>query len=187
MTNAMPSWSWQGYEGNPAVVEVYTQAYEAELFLNGRSVGRKKRGKDCRLLFHCTYDNGTLSVKTYDEGGKQEGYAQLTTAGQETCLCAEPEQGQVLPGGLSFIRLRYTDEQGVLKPLERHRISVAVTGGRLLGLGHACPYNPDGYLGKDTDTYWGEALAAVQAGDAGKVVLTAEDGERMVRAEVEIL
>jgi beta-galactosidase len=150
-------------------------------------VGQKKRGKDCRLLFHCTYDSGTLSVKTYDKAGKQEGYAQLTTAGQETCLCAEPEQGQVLPGGLSFIRLRYTDEQGVLKPLERHRISVAVTGGRLLGLGHACPYNPDGYLGKDTDTYWGEALAAVQAGDAGKVVLTAEDGERMVRAEVEIL
>lgn len=187
MTNAMPSWSWQGYEGNPAVVEVYTRAYEAELFLNGRSVGRKKRGKDCRLLFHCTYDSGTLSVKTYDKAGKQEGYAHLTTAGQETCLCAEPEQGQVAPGGLSFIRLRYTDEQGVLKPLERHRISVTVTGGRLLGLGHACPYNPDGYLGKDTDTYWGEALAAVQAGNAGKVVLTAEDGERMVRAEVEIL
>ena len=53
---------------------------------------------------------------------------------------------------------------------------VQVTGGRLLALGHACPYNADGFLGSETDTYWGRALAIVLA--EGEVTLTADDGIR---------
>lgn len=184
MTNAVSSWSWTGCEGQPAIVEVYTRAARADLFINGRQVGSKKRGKDCRLIFHTSYESGTLSVVTYDAQGWETGRSALHTAGAETVLRAEPEERQAKPGGLVFIRLRYTDENGITKPLERHRIRASVEGGKLLGLGHACPYNADGFLGTETDTYFGQSLAVVQADGSGPVRFTAEDGSRTTQTEI---
>lgn len=184
MTNAISSWSWPGCEGKPAVVEVYTRAARAALFVNGRQVGSKKRGKDCRILFRTAYESGTLSVITYDGQGCENGRAALHSAGAETVLRLEPEAAQVRAGGLAFIHLRYTDKNGITKPLEQHRIRMQVEGGRLLALGHACPYNPDGFLSSETDTYWGRALAVVQADGTGPVRLTAEDGQRSALTEL---
>ena len=66
-------------------------------------------------------------------------------------------------GEVCFIQLAYTDEMGVVKPLERGRIDVSVEGGELLGLGHACPFNTDGFHHTYTTTYFGRALAVVKA------------------------
>ncbi|MCU0779983.1 MAG: DUF4982 domain-containing protein [Akkermansiaceae bacterium] len=38
-----PHWNWQGREGQPVPVIVYTNGDEAELFLNGRSLGRRRK------------------------------------------------------------------------------------------------------------------------------------------------
>ena len=55
-------------------------------------------------------------------------------------------------------------------------MSVEVSGGKLLGLGSACPYNELGYCGTKTDTYYGQALAVVRAGEGGAVELRVADG-----------
>ena len=174
MTDAVRSWSWPGCEGNTAVVEVYTTAPLVVLKLNGRKIGQQRRSRDCRLVFRTRYEPGTLCAIACDEKGTELSRTVLRTAGGETCLRAEPEQPNTAPGRLCYIPLRYTDELGVDKPLERHRIRVEVTGGRLLALGHACPYNADGFLGDSTDTYWGRALAIVKA--QGNVTFRATDG-----------
>ena len=57
-------------------------------------------------------------------------------------------------------------------------MTVEVTGGRLLGLGSACPFNKIGYRTNRTDTYYGEALAVVQAEESGGVTLRVTDGNR---------
>ena len=176
MTDAIRSWSWSGCEGNPAIVEVYTTAARVELTLNGRKVGEKRRGKDCRVIFRTRYEDGTLTAIARDANGNEVGRTALRTAGPETELRAEPEQKQTAPGRLCYIPLRYTDGAGTTKPMERGRIRVNVEGGKLLALGHACPYNADGFLGSETDTYWGRALAIVLA--EGDVTMTAEDGTR---------
>ena len=174
MTDAIRSWSWSGCDGNPATVEVYTTAAKVELQLNGRTVGTRRRGRDCRVLFRIKYQDGTLTAIARDENGHEIGRDVLRTASPETELRAEPETPATARGHLCYIPLRYTDAQGITKPLERGRIHVQVTGGRLLALGHACPYNADGFLGSDTDTYWGRAMAIVLAED--DVTLTAADG-----------
>ena len=69
--------------------------------------------------------------------------------------------------------LRYTDENGVGKPMERSHIKVTVAGGRLIGLGSACPFYPESYLDFTTDTYYGEALAVVLPED--DMTITADD------------
>ena len=56
-------------------------------------------------------------------------------------------------------------------------MQVQVAGGQLVGLGSACPYNERSYLGTETDTYYGEALAIVRAAGGALLTLTADDGE----------
>ncbi len=162
MTNARPSWSWRGKEGRKAHVEVYARAAEVELFLNGKSVGRKAMGKNCVFTFHVPYENGTLEAISYDAAGKELGRDRLVTAGEETVLQAIPEEERVRRGHLAFVRLRYTDEQGLVKPTERGIITLSVTGGKLRAAGSACPYYELSYLDSKCDTYYGEALAIVE-------------------------
>ena len=80
-------------------------------------------------------------------------------------------------GHLCYVRLRYTDENGITKPLMRGNIQVQVRGGTLVGLGSACPFNKHSYLDSETDTYYGEALAIVRMGDGDAMTIAASDGE----------
>lgn len=184
MTNALASWSWPGWEGAPADVEIYARAASVELRINGQYVGKKFLRRDCIARFRCRYQPGIIEAIAYDPSGEKLGQYALHTAGPETELRAEPESPAVKKGHLCYIRLRYTDSQGILKPLERGIIQVAVNGGRLLGLGNACPYNPEGYLRTQTDTYYGEALAIVQASGHEQLAFHASDGRYTASATV---
>ena len=187
MSNAMPSWSWQGCEGKKAHVEVYARAAQVELLLNGKSVGKQSMKNNCLFTFHVPYENGTLEAVAYDASGKEMGRCALKTAEAETVLQAVPEETQVKPGHLCFIRLQYADAQGIVKPAERGLLDVTVEGGKLVGLGSACPYYELDYRGSKADTYYGEALAIVEAGSEGTVTLTATDGKLTASTSVSIV
>lgn len=188
MSNAMESWAWEGCDGKPADVEVYARAASVALFVNDVQVGKKELKNDCIARFRCTYRHGKIEAVSYDAGGKEIGRNTLRSAGKETCLRALPEQPAVAPGGLSYVRLKYTDGAGLTKPLCRGQLKVEVTGGKLLGLGSACPYYETdmSYLDDVCDTYFGEALAVVQAGEPGRLTLTVTDGTRSDQAYVTI-
>lgn len=187
MTNAMPSWSWQGCEGKKAHVEVYARAAQVELLLNGKSVGKQSMKNNCLFTFRVPYENGTLEAVAYDASGKEMGRCALKTAEAETVLQAVPEETQVKPGHLCFIRLQYADAQGIVKPAERGLLDVTVEGGKLVGLGSACPYYELDYRGSKADTYYGEALAIVEAGGEGTVTLTATDGKLTASTSISIV
>ena len=176
MSNAIPSWSWRGCAGKRANVEVYARAHSVEMLVNGRSVGKKELKNDCIAKFRCIYEDGTVEAVSYDAAGKELGRCSLRTAAPETQLRAVSEENAVAPGRLCHIRLQYTDESGILKPLERGILNVEVSGGKLLGLGSACPYNEIGFCGAKTGTYYGEALAVMQAGEDKNLTLTVTDG-----------
>ena len=186
MTNAMQSWSWRGWEGKKAHVEVYARAAQVELFLNGKSVGKKATKNDCLFHFHVPYENGTLEAISYDVNGREIGRNALTTAGEETMLRAVPEKETVEKGHLCYIRLQYTDKNGTVKPTERGILDVTVEGGKLIGLGSACPYYELSYLGTKADTYYGEAMAIVEAGSGGKVIVNVTDGTHSAAAEIPV-
>ena len=177
MTNAMPSWSWTGCEGGKANVEVYARAARVELVLNGHTVGSKTLKNDCLARFSIPYESGTLEAVSYDAADHEIGRCKLQSAGGTTRLTLDAEEPTVKPGHLCYIRLRYTDENGITKPLARGSIQVQVRGGTLVGLGSACPFNKHSYLGSETDTYYGEALAIVRMGDGEAMTIAASDGE----------
>lgn len=177
MTNAMPSWSWTGCEGGKANVEVYARAARVELVLNGHTVGSKTLKNDCLARFSIPYESGTLEAVSYDAADHEIGRCKLQSAGGTTRLTLDAEEPAVKPGHLCYIRLRYTDENGITKPLARGSIQVQVRGGTLVGLGSACPFNKHSYLDSETDTYYGEALAIVRMGDGDAMTIAASDGE----------
>ena len=177
MTNAMPSWSWTGFEGRKANVEVYARAARVELVLNGHTVGSKTLKNDCLAKFSIPYESGTLEAVSYDDADHEIGRCKLQSAGGTTRLTLDAEEPTVKPGHLCYIRLRYTDENGIIKPLARGSIQIQVRGGTLVGLGSACPFNKHSYLDSETDTYYGEALAIVRMGDGDAMTIAASDGE----------
>lgn len=181
MTNAIESWSWEGCEGKVAEVEVYARAARVDLFLNGKKVGSNTLKNSCDTRFKVEYQPGMLETVVYNQKGKEISRNTLYTAGKETELRAIAEEQSVQKDHLAFIRLQYTDKTGTVKPLKRGILKVSVKGGKLLGLGNACPYNEIGYCTNETDTYWGEALAVVQADGSGDVVLEVQeiDGEQL--------
>lgn len=177
MTNAMPSWSWTGCEERKANVEVYARAARVELVLNGHTVGSKTLKNDCLAKFSIPYESGTLEAVSYDAANHEMGRCKLQSAGGTTRLTLDAEEPTVKPGHLCYVRLRYTDENGITKPLVRGNIQVQVRGGTLVGLGSACPFNKHSYLDSETDTYYGEALAIVRMGDGDAMSIAASDGE----------
>lgn len=181
MTNAMESWSWEGFEGKQAEVEVYARAARVDLFLNGKKIGSNTLKNACDTKFKVIYQSGMLEAVAYDQKGKELSRSALYTAEKDTELRVIAEEKSVRKDHLAFIRLQYTDKIGTVKPLKRGILKVSVKGGKLLGLGNACPYNEIGYCTNETDTYWGEALAVVQADGSGDVVLEVQeiDGEQL--------
>ena len=176
VTKAVESWSWRGCEGRTAHVEVYARAHSVELILNGKSVAKKRVNRGgCRTLFDIPYESGELVAVSYDESGKEIGRSSLKTAEEDTKLSLLPDEATVKPGGLAFIRLEYTDYNGIWKPMERHSLSVKVSNGSLVGLGNACPYKKGSFGSHTTETFFGDALAVVRANGSDDMTVTVTD------------
>ncbi len=179
LTCALGSWSWNGCEGKKTKVEVYSRAHSAELFLNGKSLGRKKL-RNCRCVFKAVYEPGTLKAVSYTAEGTKDAETALRTAGEDTRLSVVPEEGTK---ELHFVNLRYTDSEGIAKPLAQGEIHVKAEGGDLLALGSARPLNPRSYLTDSTDTYYGEAMAVVRARGKVKLHIDSPYGSQEVALE----
>ena len=183
LTKALESWAWGGCSGEPAKVEVYARAAQVELFINGKSVG-KKNLKKCRANFNTTYEDGEITAVSYDEKGKEINRYSLQTAEKETILQVRPEEKSVKPEGLAFVQLQYTDAKGIWKPMEKHNLKVTVENGILKGLGSPAPYVKGNYTDDTVATYYGGAMAVVQADGNGPVKVTVTDETRSYVAEI---
>ena len=187
MTDAMESWSWPGCEGYQAVVEVYARAAIVEILLNGRDVGRKKIKKGCNVSFTVPYEEGELTAIVYDENEREMGRRSLVSAGKPTMLNLNAEKNILNKNGLGYIRIRYTDDKGIWKPMEKHNLKISVENGELLGFGNACSYNKDGYWKNTTKTYYGEAMAVVRAKEEGSIRVKVSDEKQTYELELPII
>ena len=109
MVHVLPHWNWAGREGQPIPVMAYTNAEEVELFLNGRSLGRKKKGEPYvmpvgqkisddlrfttkyRLVWEVPYAPGTLTAVAYT-GGKPVASTEVRTAGAPARVALVPDR-----------------------------------------------------------------------------------------------
>lgn len=171
------NWTWEGYEGKPAVVNVYAAADEVELFLNGNSLGRKPAGEDYEYMavYEISYAPGELMAVSY-QGGKQIGTCKLVSASKEVELDVLSDRGEIKADGadLSYILVSFIDKKGNRNLQLKKEITVTVEGaGTLQGFGSADPETENSYDNPVWDTYDGYVLAAVRAGtEPGEIKVT---------------
>ncbi len=189
-TNAIDSWSWDGYEGKRATVEVYSDAYSATLYLNGRKIGTK-RLKNNKALFKTAYAPGCLYAVVYDREGNKLGRAELRSGGADTLLTATPEKRTISSGAqdLCYIPIEFTDKEGRLKPYIEKEVEVKVEGAAtLLGFGSALCKTDESYTDNKHRSYRGRCLAVLrsaQSGGTARVTVSAE-GFEPVELEIEV-
>ena len=132
-TNVIDSWTWDGYEGRKAHVEVYGPGEKAELLLNGRRIGIKKY-KDFKAHFHCPYEKGELKARSLDKDGKIISEHCLYSGKEKTILKIEKEESKETE--LIYLKIRFCDEEGNLKPYIEKEVRLQVFGPvKLLGFG----------------------------------------------------
>lgn len=183
-TNAIPGWSWRGCEGRKAVVEVYTDAPQVELFLNGRSMGRKKT-KTSKAVYKTKYQPGSLQAVAYDNVGSRLGASNLYSAKGEIGINITPEAETVKPGQIVYVDVSLTGENGVVERNADRNLTVNVTGGELLAFGSANPRTEERFDAGSYITYYGKALAVVRAG-SGDVTVTVTDGKQSAAAVIAV-
>ena len=162
------SWTWPGYERKPAIVDIYADAEEVELFLNGHSLGRKPAGEkvDFTATYKVMYEPGELLAVSY-ENGRETGRFMLSTAENEVELCVEPDKQVLCADGedLSFITVKLIDKKGTENLFLSKKITVSAEGaGRIEAFGSADPKSLSEYDDRTWETFDGHVMAVVRAG-----------------------
>ncbi len=179
--DTIASWTWPGYEGKPAKIEVYSDADEVELFLNGKSLGRKPAGEqnEYTARYDAIYEKGELRAVAFRKGRPEETY-QLVTAGDEIELWAETDREYLNTDGedLAFVTIKLVDENQVENLYCKKKIKVRVEGdGKLEALGNANPSSIERYDVSECETYDGYAMAVIRSGvtkGAVRIIVEAE-------------
>ena len=165
-------------------MEVYSTADRIRLTLNGKPAGEKRVPASCRVLFRVPYEPGELRAEALDAQGRVTGSDRLISAGAETILRLEPETGACRPGEMIYLRIRYTDRQGVVQPLARRTVRVSAENGTVMGTANGCTFFRGNYAQSKVETYFGEAQAVVRAEKPGILRVTVTDGQQTATAEI---
>ncbi len=208
MVHVLPHWNWQGREGQNIPVMVYSNGAEIELFLNGKSLGRKKRFSEpvelpvgpnvsqdrkymskYRLMWQVPYQPGTLKAVAYVDG-KQVAVDEVHTAGAPARIKLVPDRATIEADGddLSFVAVRVEDKDGNLCPEADNLVHFNVTGaGALRAVDNGNAATTELFNADHRKAFNGLALLIVRSerGQAGKIhVAATSDG--LAQASVEI-
>ena len=158
------SWTWKGFEGTTANVDVYSSGDEVELFLNDKLLGRKPVGRENHFTasYEVPYEPGTLKAVAYQKDRKLGEY-ELSTAKSVTklkvCRVTENERN------IAYIKIWLVDDNGTInsQEAEKRLLHASVVGnGVLEGFGTANPSSEEDYFSDSVTTFDGSALAAVR-------------------------
>jgi len=178
MAHILPHWTWPERIGQVTPVHVFTSGDEAELFLNGKSLGRKKKGPyEYRLRWdNVVYQPGTLKVITY-KNGKEWAANTTKTAGEPAKLKLESDRSEICADGrdLSFVTVTVTDKAGTTAPRATNQIHFDIEGpGEIVATDNGDPTSFESFQSHDRNAFNGLCLVIVRAmpGQPGKIKLT---------------
>ena len=192
LTDSISSWTWPGFEGKGAVVEVYSDAEEIELFINGKSQGRKPVGDEFKK-FYCKFDTkyeaGTVEAVAYI-GSNEVGRYSLKTAG-EPVLNVTPETSSIRAGSndLCYVNIELVDKDGVLNTSVKKSVTVSIEGPATIHASGSEIQEWKRLLRNTHETFYGRMLAIVRAGiEKGTAKLTVSaEGMDSVTVEIPVV
>jgi beta-galactosidase len=197
MVHVLPHWNWAGREGQPIPVFVYTNADEVELFLNGQSLGVKKKGAEpveipmdgrnvkpgtfatrYRLAWNVPWQPGTLRA-TAKTGGQVVASDEVKTSGAPAKIALVPDRSRIAADGddLSFLTVRVEDKDGNLCPLADNLVRFTVSGaGRIAAVDNGNAATVEPFQANERKAFSGMAMLIVRSNGeaAGEILVKAE-------------
>jgi beta-galactosidase len=171
-------WNWAGQERLPLEVSAYSSCAEVELFLNGRSLGRRptNRATAYTAKWSVPYEPGVLRAVGYT-GGREVGASELRTAGAPARVKLSADRERIRADGqdLSYVTAELVDARGVRHPKAENLLKFSVEGpGTIVGVGNANPVSTKSYQRPQRKAWQGRALLVVKsARRPGPIVVTA--------------
>lgn len=194
----LPHWNWKGREGETTPVFVYTNYPSAELFINGKSQGRRtkdlsvtienskdsasiadlKRQTRYRLMWMDTkYEPGSVKVVAYNEKGEAVAEKEIHTAGKPHHIELVADRNEIVADGkdLSFITVKVVDKDGNLCPDAQNLIKYSVKGkGSYRAGANGNSISLESFQKPEMKVFNGMMTAIVQSSDeSGNITITA--------------
>lgn len=169
----LSSWTWPGFEGQTASVDVYSASEEVELFLNGASLGRRAM-VDFTATYSVPYTPGELKAVGYT-GGVCDGEFTLRTAQDaQMTLTVDRKTLQANGEDAAFVMIQFVDANGTADLHTKHTLKVELEGAGILeAVGSANPCSEERYDTPESETFDGCCMAVIRAGEAaGEIHLT---------------
>ena len=199
--HVLPHWTWPGREGKVTPVYCYTDAPEAELFVNGKSQGRISHNKESRLdRFRLRWNNvkyqpGELRVVAYNADGSVIGETKVKTAGEPAALqldveCPSSDDNTLKADGsdLAYITVSLTDKAGTFCPTLDDDITLSVEGAGTFEA--ACNGDATSLQSMREPTmklFSGKAVFVVRSTkDSGTIKVTATDKKRNLQKTISL-
>ena len=175
MAHILPHWNWADRVGETTPVHVFTSGDEAELFLNGKSLGRKKKAAyEYRLRWDdVKYEAGEVKVIAYKNGQKwaedivkpTDKPAKLIAQADRTTIKADGED-------LVFVTVKIADKNGLTVSDANLKVSFSLEGaGEIVATDNGDPANLVSFASHERDTYNGLVLAIVKVKKGGTGIL----------------
>lgn len=192
MAHILPHWNWPDREGKITPVHVFTSGDEAELFLNGQSLGKKKKSQyQYRLRWDdVKYQAGTLKVVSYKNGQKWATET-IETTGQASNIALSADRSVINADGLdlSFITVKVFDNNGLVVPNANNNLSFSIEGaGEIVATDNGDPTNLVSFKSHKRDAFNGLALVIVRAKaqETGSITLHVS-GDNLKPASITVL
>ena len=176
-----PSWTWPGQEGKPLEVVVYSEFPQVELFLNGKSLGRRAVGLETQYSasFKVPYAPGQITAVGY-RNGREAGRWSLQTAGAPVSAKVSVDRSRLRANGedLAYVTVELVDAKGApvyLQGSDRNVRATVSGAGMLAGIGNGNPRDASSFQSGERKTFHGRLVAAVRAGtEAGPIMVDIE-------------
>lgn len=167
MAHILPHWNWPGREGEITPIHIFTSGDEAEVFLNGESLGRKKKGEyEYRLRWDdVKYSPGTVEVVAY-KNGEEWARSSVSTTGEAAALRASVDRANINADGvdLAFVRVEVIDADGNIVPDADPLLNFSIEGaGKLVATDNGDPTDMRAFPLHDRNAFNGLALGIVKS------------------------
>ena len=174
--HVFPHWNWPGKEGQEIPVWVHSNCDEVELFLNGKSLGKKTMERNGHLEWQVPYAPGKLEAKGTSQGKSLS--AVRETTGEPAGVALDPDRSSLTADGadLAWVGVSVVDDQGRVVPTAGNMVRFSVKGpGIDLGVGNGDPTCHESVKASQRSAFNGLCMVLVQTTRTpGEIVLTAE-------------
>jgi beta-galactosidase len=193
----LPHWNWPDRVGKNVPVYVYTGGDSAELFLNGKSLGKRTKNPNAEVVrdryalrwLEVPYKPGEIKAVAY-RNGHGLGSAVMRTAGEPARLRLTPDRSSLKADGddVSYVLVEAADKDGNLCPLAMNDVKFKLEGpAEIAGVANGDHHFPAEFVADHVTLFYGKAMLVVRTseGKGGSVDITAtSEGLRQAKASL---